>query len=253
MKTHRPPHLSIQKLALAAMFALSIGTPAFSATTGTYSVLHAPGDNPDANFNGNPIDAWNVDSPAGTGNYQGNISGTSAWGIYNTITSGGATISQTTVLQGGELTIGQTVSLSYAHNWGIASGQSVGINLLDGDNIVFSIFYTGGTNGYQYSDAGTPGTNTSVDFGATVNQWIPFSFTITAPETYSASFGTSSFTGSFTGSITGVQLFNAGAGDNSDQYSAALMVVPEPGTSGLVIFGALGAVILLRRRKLIAA
>jgi len=181
-----------------------------------------------------------------------NMGGTPAWVIWDDTNGDGSQITQTHTFDGGALTIGQTVSIDYAHNYNVAAGKTIGINLLGASGTEVSLFFTGGNNFFQYSDTGGGAGPLGATYDDTKRTFQTFSFTLTGANTYSATFVGSkgAFSGTFTGaSITGIQVFNNDAGGLSDQFTNNLNIVPEPSTYALLGIGALAVVLVSRRRE----
>ncbi len=231
MKTHPPTILALVLLLAACAGA---GTT-FAATEAFHTASADPGLNPDAD--GNTAQVWTVEKsgPAGTGTKDSPGDRTKLWTIWTSSPEG--SITQTHVFAGGALTPGQTVSLDYAHNTNIAPGKRVGLRLLGAGGapeVEFS--FLGGTNGVGFlrKDASTTGKGDQGDgyvpsgkeYDAT--HVFHVSFTITGPGAYSASADGAVWRGAFAHPITGIQVFNAGGGNQSDQMSNNL-VVESPG------------------------
>ena len=199
---------------------------------------------------------------AGSGFYAPSGGTTNMWDIYSYGTSAGTAL-MTYTFQGGTLNAGQSVSLLYAHNYAIAAGTQVGIQLLDASGNVQTefVFLGGGPNGWAYADTGTGlATANEKATGKQYDANDPFTvkFTLTSSKTYTATASatatnTSSgaWSGTYTNPIAAIRVVNLGAGDGSDQYSNNLVVtnVPEPTSLAMLAGGGLLGGFLLRRRR----
>lgn len=192
----------------------------------------------------------------------GNIdTGGRAWGMYANVLvdSSGPSIGivfATRAFTGGELGIGQTLTLAMDNGWieqGFRGPGSVGFSLNR-----FSFFFAGGDDQYRVGN-GNPH-----DWVGLYGTGIPFtddgllvSFTRTGEDTYRlvvAPQGGSpvEFTGTMPpgGPIDSITLFNRFAGPDSprDAFFNNLAIIPEPTTAALVALSALPAWWLRRRR-----
>jgi hypothetical protein len=156
----------------------------------------------------------------------------------------------------GALSDGQTFSMDIGNTANVTTGGVgvIGLNLLDGTNVVFTIKFTGGGTSWAQNNGGS-------DFGIgqafAANTPLHFSFTLVsgATKTYNYTFGSASGT-NFVGSvgnytnITGVRVFSNAQGVNENVGINNLAIVPEPGTLSLLAGPAiLGAWFFIRRRR----
>ncbi len=263
-----------RKMLLLVMVCMMVSVVNAALVT-SYTASDSPGSSPDGN--GNTTDVWTVTGFDGANRsyLQGAQDGTAdMWGIWDRTAEvdGGFSETQAThTFAGGALTVGQSVSIDYAHNTNIDSGESIGIRLLDGANSEVEYVFIGGDLNYSKYDTGTGAYELT---GKLYDNYDIFQvvFTLTGSNSYSmtvsegsisdAAYAPSgwkssddnnpdvggviaSWTGTFTGSsITGIQVYTAG-GDSSDQWFDNLAVVPEPAT--LILLGA--GSLLLRRKK----
>ena len=241
-----------------------------AALVTSYTASDSPGSDPDGN--GNTADVWTVTGFGGAGRsykqdwQDGNQD---VWAIWDRSTSvdGGPSETQAThTFAGGALTVGQSVSIDYAHNTYIDDDGSIGVRFLDGSTTEAAVVFWGGDDYFsKYDTGGSSGLTTKYYDRYDLFQVV---FTLTGANTYSMTLSegsitdvlygnggddqnpdvgsvVASWTGTFTGSsITGIQVFTAG-GDSSDQWFDNLTVVPEPAT--IILFGVGG--LLLRRKK----
>lgn len=220
-----------------------------AATNVTYTATFDPNSNPDAvDQLSNPVDVWTC-SFTGNSTQTGSYFSSGSWALYSISADAVATHT----LDGGALNSGQMIGITFL-NQGVATGQEVGINLLSGATVEFSLYFLGGGIGdYQYTD----GTVTGQDSGEgyAYNQSIPFGFALTGSASYAATFGTSSWTGTLaSNSVDGISVFDSAEnpGDNGNVLFGGLTVapVPEPGAPALLGAAACAAVVLrsVRRR-----
>jgi hypothetical protein len=195
------------------------------------------------------VDVWTCDLPGGPGSSGSFLDGGTRWALYSI--SNQATATHT--FEGGNLVTNQSVSLNFV-NAGMAAGHSVGINLVAGGNVVFSLYYTGGGPGtYSYTDAGGSGQNSGVGFSYYGTNTLTFTVTSSG---YTASFGGASTPVGWSGTLANVaidqiQIFNdshQNTGDNQVYFSALnISAVPEPSQYGMAM-GAVLMAIALRSR-----
>jgi hypothetical protein len=211
-----------------------------------------PNLNPDAidNFD-NPADVWTCDLPGGPGSSGSFLDGGTRWALYSI--SSQATATHTFL--GGNLAANQSVSVDFV-NTGMASGHSVGINLMAGGSVVFSLYFTGdGPGTYSYTDAGGTGQNSGVGFSYYGTNTLTFTLTSTG---YTASFGGASTPAGWSGTLANVavdqiQIFNDSHQNTSDNQvyfsTLSFSAVPEPGSVALTIVGMAGALFFRRRSR----
>ena len=242
-----------------------------AALVTSYTASDSPGSDPDGN--GNTVDVWTVTGVDGANRsylknpQDGNVN---MWAIWDLSGDPDGTYA-THTFDGGALTVGQSVSIDYAHNTNIDNGKQTGIRLLDGANKEVEFGFTGGDLNYSKYDTGT---GTYELTGKLYDNYDIFQvvFTLTGSNSYTMTVTEgsisdadyvpsgwkpsddnnpdvgsviASWTGTFTGSsITGIQVYTEG-GNESDQWFDNLAVVPEPATLILLSAGTL----LLRRKK----
>ena len=258
----------VRVLLVMVCMTVSIGS---AAIVTSYSASDSPGSAPDGN--GNTVDVWTVDGAGGAGRsylknpQDGNVN---MWAIWDLSDAPDGTYA-THTFAGGALTVGQSVSIDYAHNTNIDNGQHTGIRLLDGANNEVEFGFIGGNLNYSKYDTGTGVYNLT---GKLYDNYDIFQivFTLTGSNSYTMTVSEGSisdaayvpsgwkpsedgnpdvggvidsWSGTFTGSsITGIQVYTEG-GNESDQWFDNLTIVPEPTTMVLLSTGAL----LLRRKK----
>ena len=242
------------KLVLLVMAVICFVASATNAATITsYTASDSPGSTPDGN--GNTVDVWTVTGSDGPNRsyLQGWQDGTdNMWAIWDTGTGNGTYATHT--FAGGALTIGQSVSIDYAHNTNINFGYHTGIKFLDGTNNEVEFGFLGGDLNYSKYDTGTGVYNLT---GKLYDNYDIFQvvFTLTGSNSYTmtvtegsisdAAYVPSgwkpsddnnpdvgnvidSWTGTFTGtSITGIQVYTEG-GDTSDQWFDNLTIDAKP-------------------------
>jgi hypothetical protein len=229
---------------------------ASASNTLSYTATAGPGSTPDGvDQNSNPVNVWTTivilggtngtgDNGAdGAGVYFGNPDGgggidggaIGSWQLYSYQNDGtglGGSVDATNQFAGGALTVGQTVSINFvmratdAASGGRPAG-AVGVSLLSGNNTAVEFYIYGGGPGYYfYTDAGS----TAADAGPMTYQYqhaFNIAFTITGPNTYSATAGSDSWTGTFNGPISGIDVFDHAGGNGSDVGFNNLSVAPE--------------------------
>ncbi len=232
----------IQLIALSVFLSLT----SHAATVVSYTAIASPSANPDGNDGTNNVNVWTTSTiGANAGFFQGtgNI-GPNSWGTFaNSDSESFATHS----FLGGNLGIGQTVSLNF-ENGSIASGKSTGIQLRNGTTLVFAFYFRGGQSVYEYFSNGVFDQDTTEGFSADGGT---FSFTLGNSNSFSASYRSASWNGTVSGTpIDNILVYNnsAGAGSGADVFFNNLSVIPEPTTSALVV-GAMALTMVLRRRR----
>jgi hypothetical protein len=243
------------KKILLSLFGLVCATGLAAAADNVfYTATADPGLSPDGmNQNSTPADVWQVGLSAtgGSGSYFGTFGDlANSWYIYS-FPMGGAkgSVDALHTFDGGALSIGQTVSLSFL-NRTAAAGGSIGLSLMGGSSSLITFSWTAGDSVYRYTDAGVSGQSTG--FNWEYQNAFDLSFTLTGSATYSASVSdgvtTANWTGAYSGPITGIDIFNNVGGNNSDVGFNNLAVTPEPSTWALLATG--GALLLGFRRRL---
>lgn len=236
-----------------------------AALVTSYTASDSPGSAPDGN--GGADDVWTVTGVDGANrSYLKNPQdgNENLWAIWD-LSGDEAGTYATHTFAGGALTVGQSVSIDYAHNTNIDNGRHTGIRLLDGSNNEVEFGFIGGADYYSKYDTGT-GSFQLTDKRYDNYDIFQIVFTLTGSNSYSLTVSEgsipdagwkpsedgnpdvggviASLTGTFTGSsITGIQVYTEG-GNDSDQWFDNLTVVPEPAT--LILLGA-GALLLRRK------
>ncbi len=180
-----------------------------------------PGSDNDAD--GNRAKVWTVEKAgfADSGLLDKLGDDTAIWKIW--AAKPDSWITQTHDFEGGALTVGQTVSLNYGHNVNIATGKRVGLRLLSaGKTMEVELSFLGGGPGYERKDAGSAYAVIGKSYDP--NHLFNVAFTITGPTTYTAVADGHTWQGTFKSPITAIQIFNEGAGEQSDQYTDNLIV-----------------------------
>lgn len=199
---------------------------------------------------------WSLTASGGGGSYIGTTGlGTNSFGLFAG-GSGNSDLSSADRPFTGALTAGQTFSIDLGHSNNIASGGgAVGLNLLSGSTVVFTLKFEGGDNFWELNNGGSD-FNTSIGYAP--NTPMTFTFTYDGGSQYDVTLtqGSNTYTGTdHTASnnisnITGVRLFSNKQGSNENAGFNNLQVVPEPSTVSLLIgSGVLGGVYLVRRRR----
>jgi len=206
------------KSRLAALF-LATSALAHGADPATYTASAAPGSNPDAGT----ASVWKIQAAPQTGTGLSQIgSDPHMWQIFCT-QAGDNLITQTHTFTGGALTPGQQVSLDYAYNTNIDNGKRVGLRLLDADGKTQIEFaFPGGRQAFVYTDAAAKDAPTAEAYDA--KNTLHFSVKVTGPHTYAAAVDENNWTGTFQNPLAQIQVFDAGAGQNSDQYTDNLTI-----------------------------
>ena len=223
---------------------------AMAATNYSYVATAAPGSNPDATRNpgGTAVDVWTMTSP-GNGNTFNPFAVPPAW--YSTSVNSEAVASNSFV--GGALSTGQILKIDLALEW-VTTNKDVGIELLSGGSVVFSLYFRGDNPGgvWRYSNGPRPavgvnGTVTTV--ACNFDAWNTFTFTKTSGG-YNANFG-GAFSGVLAGnSIDQVRVFNDAQQSSNGNFfwrELSLSGVPEPSTYGIAM-GAMAIALILKRR-----
>jgi hypothetical protein len=260
----------MNKTILTLICLLGAARLAHASDNFSYTATATPGSSLDGvDQNNNPVSVWTLGQQPGVtgGGISGAYSGTafsgetlSGWQIWSSpsglSTGDGGFIQATNIFAGGALNIGQTVSLNFEMR-AVDPGRDVGVSLLNssGTAITFGIYggepgagypYTG--NGYFYTDAGTADVSAG-SMGYQYQNEFNIAFTMTGAGTYSAVAGSDAWSGTFNGQLLGIEVFNDGAGNGSDDAFNNLTVasVPEPGPLGLAFVG--GALLLGYQRR----
>jgi alpha-glucosidase len=210
------------KYPLVTVFLGTLCLAARAADPATYTASAAPGASPDAGS----ASVWKIQSGPQTGAGLSQMgSDPHMWQIF-CAQAGDNTITQTHTFAGGPLTAGQQVSLDYAYNTNIDNGKRVGIRLLDADGKTQIEFaFPGGQQSFVYTDANAKDAPTAEAYNA--KNLLHFSVKVTGPHSYSASCDENNWSGTFNNPLAQIQVFDAGAGQNSDQYSDNLAITQE--------------------------
>jgi len=245
------------KKILLSLFGLTCAAGLATAADNVfYTATADPAASPDGmNQNSTPADVWQValSSTGGRGTYFGTFGNlANSWYEYSFKTGGTVgSVDALHTFDGGPLSIGQTVSMSFL-NRGVIAGGEVGVSLMGGSGSLITFSFAGGdvNNVYRYTDAGTSGQSTG--FGWEYQNSLALSFTLTGGTTYNASVSdgvtTAHWSGTYSGLINGIDVFNSVGGGNSDVGFNYLSVAPEPSTWALLAAG--GTLLLIRRRRL---
>ncbi len=243
------------KKILLSLFGLTCAAGLATAADNVfYTATADPALSPDAmNQNSTPADVWQVTlgSVGGSGSYFGSFGDlANSWYIYSFKTDGAVgSVDALHTFDGGALSIGQTVSMSFL-NRGAVAGGTVGLSLMDGSSSLITFSFASGDSVYRYTDAGV--SEQSTGFGWEFQNALSLSFTLTGSATYNASVSdgvtTANWTGAYSGPITGIDIFNNVGGNNSDVGFNNLAVTPEPSTWALLATG--GALLFGFRRRL---
>ena len=221
-------------LVLAALWSLL--TTANAATNVLYEATASPGSSPDSGS----VDVWTVTGDDGSNRsflkdtQDGNLG---LWAIWDL--DGNAGTYATHTFDGGALLYGQSVSIDYAHNTEIDTGDSIGIRFLNGTNSEVEFVFWGGENYFSKYDTGS-GVYELTDKRYDNYDLFQVTFILTGPNSYmitvtegsiedygwkgsedgNADLGdvVASWEGTFTGSgIDGIQMYTEG-GNDSDQW-----------------------------------
>ena len=129
-----------KNLVVALLFSVGALSCAWAADSVFYSATGDPNLSPDASATpGGMTDVWTctfTGDSSMAGSYK---AGDGSWAFY----SKSAEAIGIHTFDGGALDVNQTVTLNFA-NQGVAPGYEVGINLLSGSNIEFSLYFIGG-------------------------------------------------------------------------------------------------------------
>ena len=233
---------------LVSTLALIAAGTSFGATTSTWSA--SGGTNPGT-------DGWTQDLSGTGGWFQGNSAanaggssgagaGNPAWGLWSD--SGGVSAA-TWSLDGGALTVGQTLGLNFDN--GYVDSNGVGVQFTSGGTVALAVFINNGGPGYQIENS----TGIVDSSQGWTGDGFNISVDLTGSGTYALNFlgysGSGTLANSMT-SIDGIRVYSfdptsGGSGGNFDVYFNNITVVPEPTSAAL---GLLGAALLLRRRRI---
>ncbi|MGH8048456.1 MAG: PEP-CTERM sorting domain-containing protein [Chthoniobacterales bacterium] len=226
---------------------------AMAATNYSYTATAAPGSNPDATRNpgGTAVDVWTM-TGGGTNTFNP-FAVPPAW--YSTSTGPSAQPLATHAFVGGGLLTGQVLKIDLALEW-VGTDKDVGIELLSGGTVVFSLYFRGNNPGgvWRYSNGPRPaigvnGTTTGIAYG--FDTWNTFTFTKTATG-YNANFGGAFSNALGGGSIDQIRVYNDAEQSSNGNFfwrELNLSGVPEPSSYG-AIMGIAALAIALKRRLL---
>ena len=235
-------------LALSAVSTSHAATLAFdTASNSAYSGGWSNGSNGGTGFG-----AWSLSSANGGGNYLGGTGlGATTFGIYS---SSGGTSSADRPFTGGALAAGQTFSIDLG-NTSIPSGN-IGLNLMNGSTVVFTLKFVTGTSFWQLNNGGSD-FNTNIPFSSGTD--LKVSFTYNGGSGYDIVLNQNNGTTVYNGlghvaannisNITGVRVFTASQGSGENVGANNLQIVPEP-TSLALLLGAAGMLGLRRRSRI---
>ncbi len=226
------------------LLALLCASAAHAATVGVWNPTSDPGS-----------DGWDIVTSGSAGTFSGDpaSNGTGApsplpnpaWGFW----SNGGFSSGTWSLDGGSLTVGQSVTVGF-DNGGVTEGSVVTLGFGDAGTTGFAWQFFGGGANYSILD--------SLGISDTGQGWTSegmfVTFTLTGPGTYDLEVsGAVNYTtsGTLASGLTSIDevIFsnnNTSGGGFNDAFVGGITVVPEPGAA---VLGCLGALLLLRRRK----
>jgi hypothetical protein len=227
------------KFALLALVAMPVG---HAATT-----LTSNGSNPTSQ-------GWTLATSGNAGQFSSanpNFNGGSssvvagnAWGLY---ANGGGVGSLT--YSTGDLTgaggHAAYIALS-VDNGGINNGNSVAVQFFDGATLAFEFKFNGGATFWQFGDSNGFNQNTSSPFTFNGSN---YQFEQTGLHTYTFKVnGSQVASGTLAGSagyVDSVRVLNSNSGSDV-VFNTLVYQVPEPSTA---LFGALGLLVALRRRR----
>ena len=208
---------------------------------------------PDGNIAGHFV-GTSQNNGSGDGNVD--VSG-SSWGLY----ANSGYMSYATRPFDGTLGIGQSVILDMDNGY-VETGGQFGFTLTAygeiGSTERFSFYFLGGSNNY-FTGTGQMYWITQTDTGVPfTSAGLQVAFTLTGAQAYSvditpAGGSTTTLNGSFLVAATNfdhIELFNFNAGSSSanDGFFNSVQVIPEPGTTALVLSGLAGLLAFRRRR-----
>ncbi len=249
----------LKRLAIGILFLGALAVTSFAAAPAADNAGNGPYNDgwQDGDNGGIGFQPWALNTGGGGGHYIGasGVNQNPSFGLFSGTPSAGADFAAADRNFNSALLAGETFSLQLGVSNSVATGGSVGINLLNGANVVFTFKFDGGGSTWQLNDGGT-------DFGTTIpfspNTTVSFSFTYNGADSYSVFItdGTNSYPGnnfmatSDISNITGFRAFSSeqGAGENFGFNN--LQVIPEPSSLALLAGPALlGAFIFVRRRR----
>jgi hypothetical protein len=251
----------MKKSLMCLLSLISTLSVAVASDNFTYTATAAPGNTPDGiDQNSTSVNVWQVTlSATGGRETEYSLGGglTNAWEEYTSLSGTpdvNGTVDATTTFAGGDLAIGQTVSIVFLNNSIYDANGSVGFSLMDGSISEITFAYIGDKYGEYY--AYTDGSVSEHQIGSGANSIpVDLSFTLTSATTYSATaydeYVDASWNGTYSGSISGVDVFNHGGalvegGSGTEVLFNDLSVVPEPSTWAML---GIGGVALLGYRR----
>ena len=249
---------------------LALLSLALSGVNAATNVLYEASDSPGSDPDSGTIDVWTVtgDGGAGRSYLQGTQDGSfGMWTVWD-LNGGAGTYADHTFV-GGALLQGQTVSIDYAHNTNINTGNTIGIRFMNGTTSEVEFVFIGGDDWFSKYDTGS-GVYEQTSKRYDNYDLFQVKFSLTGSNSYvisvtegsiadngwkgsddgDPSYGpvVATWEGTFTGSaIDGIQVYTEG-GDGSDQWFDNLEISdewlttvhnysPEDGTVDVVVAG----------------
>jgi len=240
------------KLTVACLAASAISC--FAATNASDNASNSPyqpGNTWNNGSNGGTgFGAWALSSVGAGGTYLGGSGeGNPSFALFSGSGSAGNSATADRAFTGGALVSGQTFSVIEG-NTGLTTGGEIGIQLLSGSTVKWTLKFVGGTSFWQINDGASDYNTAQGWVGSTP---VALSFTYNGGNSYSYSFGSASginYTASSgISNLTGFRFYSSAQGGGENVGFNNISVVPEPSTFALLGIGALGTGLLARRRK----